>query len=24
VDNQFEREHTREIRSRQKGYDMER
>ncbi|MDX7993501.1 recombinase, partial [Xenorhabdus sp. psl] len=24
VDNKFEREHTREIRSRQKGYDMER
>lgn len=24
VDNQFEREHTKEIRSRQKGYDMER
>lgn len=24
VDNQFEREHTREIRSKQKGYDMER
>ncbi|PFW29110.1 recombinase [Bacillus thuringiensis] len=24
VDNQFEREHTREIKSRQKGYDMER
>ncbi|MCU5601518.1 mobilization protein, partial [Bacillus wiedmannii] len=24
VDNQFEREHTREMKSRQKGYDMER
>ncbi|MDI6680272.1 recombinase [Bacillus wiedmannii] len=24
IDNQFEREHTREMRSRQKGYDMER
>ncbi|PRT04361.1 plasmid recombination enzyme [Bacillus thuringiensis] len=24
VDNQFEREHTREMKSKQKGYDMER